>query len=80
MEDDRPTPNASLRFEYLLERVNRLESDLFDLQHRFDRMTQQTEDMARLLDQSVRVVEYLQKLRLQDQEDAAPGFGYPMER
>lgn len=80
MEDDRPAPNASLRFEYLLERVNRLESDLFDLQHRFDRLAQQTDDMGRLLDQSIRVVEYLQKLRLQDPEDAAPGFEQPMER
>ncbi|HEX7104178.1 MAG TPA: hypothetical protein VF201_16150 [Nitrolancea sp.] len=80
MEDDRPTPNASLRFEYLLERVNRLESDLFDLQHRVDRLTQQEEDMRRLLEQSIRVVEYLQKLRLQDPEDANSGFEQPSER
>jgi|SwirhisoilCB1_FD_contig_121_55330_length_1438_multi_14_in_0_out_0_2 hypothetical protein len=80
MEDDRPTPNASLRFEYLLERVNRLESDLFDLRHRFDRLALQTEDMGRLLDQSIRVVEYLQKLRLGDPEDAASGFEQPTER
>lgn len=80
MKDDRPTPNASLRFEYLLERVNRLESDLFDLQHRLDRLTQQAEDMGRLLEQSIRVVEYLQKLRLQDQEGATPGVGNASER
>jgi hypothetical protein len=80
MVDDRPTPHASMRFEYLLERVNRLESDLFDLQHRFDRLAQQTEDMGRLLDQSIRVVEYLQKLRLQDPEDAASGFQQTTER
>jgi len=80
MGDDRPTPNAALRFEYLLERVNRLESDLFDLQHRFDRLTQQIDDMGRLLDQSIRVVEYLQKLRLGAPEDAASGFEQPRDR
>ena len=80
MGDDRPTPNAALRFEYLLERVNRLESDLFDLQHRFDRLTQQIDDMGRLLDQSIRVVEYLQKLRLGVPEDAASGFEQPRDR
>jgi hypothetical protein len=80
MVDDRPTPNASLRFEYLLERVNRLESDLFDLRHWFDRLAQQTEDMGRLLDQSIRVVEYLQKLRLQEPEDAESGFEQPSGR
>jgi hypothetical protein len=80
MEDGRPAPNASLRFEYLLERVNRLESDLCDLQHRLDHLTQQAEDMGRLLDQSIRVVEYLQKLRLQDTADTGPGFEQPAER
>lgn len=80
MEDGRPTPNASLRFGYLLERVTRLESELLDLQRQFDRLTQQTEDMGRLLDQSIRVVEYLQKLRLQDTADAEPGFEQPAER
>ncbi len=80
MEDGRPAPNASLRFGYLLERVNRLESELLDLQRQFDRLTQQTEDMGRLLDQSIRVVEYLQKLRLQDTADTGPGFEQPAER
>jgi hypothetical protein len=73
MEDERHGDNDSLRIEYLLERVNDIETDLFSLQTRVDRLHEQTADMMRLLEQSIRVVEYLQTSRLQHPSGAVYG-------
>ncbi|HVB64844.1 MAG TPA: hypothetical protein VNE17_08940 [Nitrolancea sp.] len=77
MEHERHESNESLRIEYLLERVNEIEMEIFGLRSRIDRLSEQVGDTMRLLEQSIRVVEYLQENRLHNPSDATTGCETP---
>lgn len=70
MEDERPAGNDLLRLDYLDVRVSEIENSLVDLESRFKRLNDRTETVMRLLEQSIRVVEFMQRNR-------APHVLYP---
>jgi chromosome segregation ATPase len=79
MEYERYDSNEELRIEYLLERVNDIEMEIFNLQNRIDRLNEQASDAMRLLEQSIRVVEYLQNSRLHNPSGATSGCEAPSQ-